>query len=831
MKRYLIYLGSIIISLFVFSIFLQFAGANTYTEYPAALINKDKTELSVRSIDAENVVRKSFIKDSANLPTYYMEPSIVPAWWHLEDTVNFRFVGESIPSEFLYISGRITDVSGNEIARVKRKIDELKLNGWSWKPTTPGYYQVTFSFVNKNGTEKVLNRPVTIRAKDRISHVFLREEQGFGVLPASKPFEKVIGQFGFTYSNNPVEADLAKLIGFDLVRLLCDWGASFTNLHKGIESVKGHYNWQIFDRKVDVFANSGFVLNTQFCYTPLWASPFPEKTNINICTVEGTTYAPKDMNDFSRFVEAAVARYKDRISLWEIWNEPSVPGGSVFWSDTPENFVRLLKAGYKAVKKVQPKSQVWLGGLGPRPPYHVFYNKILQLGAADYFDVLSLHGAWNTPAEKFNSIDDSNHIAHKPAVSGEWHAILQGNMQSEPILSEPALSFKMMKDLLYQIKQGISRTMLFEMINLSEKETLPFAIKNKIFTHSSGLFRKSPQLEPRHAAIVMANFLQATGRQATYVKDFMLDNDAVSLELSTGKGPIIAFWSDSVALKIGALKPFTTSNSVLCDWEGKIIPLNSTKLLEANKLYYLSNVNTSAIKKAEATNHLISPRSIIVAPQKVAKGMYHNGVLFHSTQSPSTITPQLWLQNNWKTTLSDKAKSGSKFSARAAVGIHEKGVDIVVEVLDSIHFQNQQSSEWLNGDNIHIAIDCEGKGAEGGNTEIVVALTKQGPMDWKILAADPHGDIPSQWSSANSKAKYVDQTITRKNNVTRYQLRIPWSELYPLVYDTTKPLRLSILVNKYNNSGRIGYLEWGGGVIGNKDPKKYGALYLNRSKK
>jgi hypothetical protein len=190
------------------------------------------------------------------------------------------------------------------------------LNGWSWKPTTPGYYQVTFSFVNKNGTEEVLSRPVTIRAKDRISHVFLREEQGFGVLPASKPFEKVIGQFGFTYSNNPVEADLAKLIGFDLVRLLCDWGASFTNLHKGIESVKGHYNWQIFDRKVDVFANSGFVLNTQFCYTPLWASPFPEKTNINICTVEGTTYAPKDMNDFSRFVEAAVARYKDRISLW-----------------------------------------------------------------------------------------------------------------------------------------------------------------------------------------------------------------------------------------------------------------------------------------------------------------------------------------------------------------------------------------------------------------------------------------------------------------------------------------------------------------------------------
>jgi len=436
-------------------------------KYDKFTTNHYKLQYIVRSNNAfpqqaeTLLVRPSSEADSCKaISEYYMEPILIPAWWHIGDTINFRWAGGNIPPEMVSLTGVVTDVSGNEVTRIQTNRAGLKSVRWLWKPTAPGFYEVKFSFVDMNGIEKVLSRPVTMRAKNNVSRIFTHDKQGFAVLPPSKPVEKVVGQFGFTYADNPAELQLAKLIGYDLVRLLCDWGASFTNLKGGIESTKGQYNWSIFDKKVDLFANAGFILNAQFNYTPLWASPYPEKTDIKICVVDGTTYAPKDMNDFSRFVEAAVERYKKHISLWEIWNEPSIPGGSIFWSDTPENFVKLLEAGYKAVKKVQPEGQVWLGGLGPRSPYHVFYDKILQLGAGNYFEMLSLHGAWNTPAEKFHGIEENNHIAAKPAVSGEWHAILQGNMQSEPILSEHALSFKMMKDLLYQLKQGISRTML-----------------------------------------------------------------------------------------------------------------------------------------------------------------------------------------------------------------------------------------------------------------------------------------------------------------------------------------------------------------------------------
>jgi hypothetical protein len=773
--------------------------------------------------------------DSSEVSTgYYMEPALIPAWWHTGDTVIFSLAGGNIFPELVNLTGVVTDVSGNEVTRVQANRAGLKSGKWSWKPLEPGYYEVKFSFTEMNGTEKILSRPVTIRTKDNVSRIFTHDRQGFAVLPPSNPVGKVVGQFGFTYSNKPVELKLAKLIGYDLVRLLCDWGADFTNLKGGIESTKGQYNWQIFDKKVDLFANAGFIINAQFNYTPLWASPYPERTNIKICVVEGTTYAPKEMDDFSRFVEAATRRYKDRIGLWEIWNEPAAPNGSIFWSDTPENFVRLLEAGYKAVKKVQPESQVWIGGMGARDPYHVFYDRILHLGAADYFDVLSLHGEWNTPAEKFRRIEENNHVLPKPAVSGEWHAILQGNMQSQPILSEAALSFKMMKDLLYQIKQGISRTMLFEMINLSEKETIPFAIENKMFTHSSGLFRRQPQIEPRQAAVVMANFLNVTGRSATYMKDFKLADGVVSLELATGNGPLVVFWSDSVSLKVKSLKPITTDISVLQDWEGKTIPLVPKTVLNLHKIYYLSHVNTEVIARSKAVNNLVSPRSLTPYPQdvslylrKITKGFYYNGQLFGTAHSAAIVPDSIWLKTNWKLTRLSSFGNDEKFSARAAVGVHEKGLDIVVEVQDKFQTPNVQPSELMKGDNIQVAIDCEGNGLSGGNTEICAGLTAQGPVVWKALAADLHGDLPSQWSSVNGIAKYVDQKITREGNLTSYHLRIPWSELYPLVFhEKTKPLRLSLVVNKSDASGRVVYLEWGGGIADEKDPSKYGALYL-----
>ncbi|MNI17994.1 hypothetical protein D3C73_713880 [compost metagenome] len=52
------------------------------------------------------------------------------------------------------------------------------------------------------------------------------------------------------------------------------------------------------------------------------------------------------------------------------------------------------------------------------------------------------------------------------------------------------------------------------------------------------------------------------------------------------------------------------------------------------------------------------------------------------------------------------------------------------------------------------------------------------------------------------------------------------SELYPYVHDPKSPLRLSVLVNDNNGSGRLGWLEWSSGIGSEKNPAQYGKVWM-----
>lgn len=756
--------------------------------------------------------------------TLGLEPAKFGAWWIKGEAVKYRISNRNVPNNLASVEGIVTDIDGRKIATVEVSARDLREKGWEWQPEKPGYYEVEFSYTLAEETQK---HPVSLsfqmKAQDGAVKDFVRTKQGFAVVPPQDVPENPVGQFGFTYSDSN-DVPLAKMIGLDLVRIHLWWGPVFGFKDTGIERIKGTYDWAEIDQSAELLRKNGFIINMQFLSTPLWASPHPEKTNPMICFIEGAAYAPKDMADFERFVEAAVTRYKDRVNLWEIWNEPSVPGGSVFWNDTPENYVRLLESGATTVKRLQPEAEIWIGGLGPRSPYHAFYMRILSLGADKFFDVLSLHGSWNTPAEKFRDIEKVRGVAPKPAVHGEWHAILQGNMQSEPILADRTLSYRMMRDLLYQLKQGVSRTMIFEMKNLTEKEALTFAKEHKMFTHSAGLFRRRPQYEPRQPAVVMANFLDITGRKAKYVREIDLSSDVVAIQLETNNGPIVAFWSESGVIDQKILQKISTPQSKVVDWEGKDIAPTESDGLEKAKIYFLTSANSVESEKlASTTDRLVSPRTVAKREGASVVGSFADGRLFETIKSSINNSSVHWINDGWKQTRLLNSASDS-LKVAAAVGAHQAGLDVVVEVTDDVFVQEEAAPAWWNGDSVQIGIDCERNGLFGGNTEIIAALTGKGPVLWKISAADPQGDIPSRWSGASSPVKFAESEITRAGNVTRYKIRLPWSELYPLTYDPSKPLQVSIVVNNNDGAGRAGYFEWGGGIANGKDSSMYGTL-------
>jgi len=100
------------------------------------------------------------------------------------------------------------------------------------------------------------------------------------------------------------------------------------------------------------------------------------------------------IDGFCRYAEFAVRHFGKDVRLYEIWNEwdirigmrkPYNVGGS------PEDYVKLLKAVYPRIKAVEPGATVIAGGCTSGGVRKGWFEKIIQLGALDYCDAVSIH--------------------------------------------------------------------------------------------------------------------------------------------------------------------------------------------------------------------------------------------------------------------------------------------------------------------------------------------------------------------------------------------------------------------------------------------------------
>ncbi len=118
--------------------------------------------------------------------------------------------------------------------------------------------------------------------------------------------------------------------------------------------------------------------------------------------------SPWSLDAYANFVRRVATRYGGRLDGVIIWNEPNL---ALEWNgEVPdaEAYVALLKAGYEASKAVAPDVPVLGGGLAFTEGDGVngvndlvYFDSMLQAGAADYFDVLALHpyGFGRSPSE------------------------------------------------------------------------------------------------------------------------------------------------------------------------------------------------------------------------------------------------------------------------------------------------------------------------------------------------------------------------------------------------------------------------------------------------
>lgn len=106
---------------------------------------------------------------------------------------------------------------------------------------------------------------------------------------------------------------------------------------------------------------------------------------------------PEDEAAYIAYIKQIVKRYKGRVNYWQTLKEPEPRMRSQFGGNdgglSPEDAIRILELSYNAIKSVDKNAAVYFPGTGPYfevGKYNTdsYFEKIISLGGARYFDVL-----------------------------------------------------------------------------------------------------------------------------------------------------------------------------------------------------------------------------------------------------------------------------------------------------------------------------------------------------------------------------------------------------------------------------------------------------------
>ncbi len=159
--------------------------------------------------------------------------------------------------------------------------------------------------------------------------------------------------YGLTPNKGRPTPKYLRELGVHWTRQTLDWRA--------VEPKRGNFQWDLVDatvKLVDDSERAGFPIN--MLVTVRARAPWAALGGRGSKTAQATV-PPANRDDYYRFVNAVVRRARGRVRYWQIENEVQY---QVFWHGTPEQYLDLLRTGYRAVKDADPNAQVVLAGIG-----------------------------------------------------------------------------------------------------------------------------------------------------------------------------------------------------------------------------------------------------------------------------------------------------------------------------------------------------------------------------------------------------------------------------------------------------------------------------------
>ena len=166
-------------------------------------------------------------------------------------------------------------------------------------------------------------------------------------------------------------------LGIKRLRMQTGWAKT--------EKVKGEYSFDWLDHIIGDAAKRGFQPWLQTSYgNPI----YPKGGGDNLGA--GLPVSEEALTAYERWVVALVTRYKDRVTDWEVWNEPNFGDNTL---NTPEATADFNARTAKAILGVQPRAKISGLALGHyhREFVQRFFRRLGQLNAVELFDNMTYH--------------------------------------------------------------------------------------------------------------------------------------------------------------------------------------------------------------------------------------------------------------------------------------------------------------------------------------------------------------------------------------------------------------------------------------------------------
>jgi hypothetical protein len=152
------------------------------------------------------------------------------------------------------------------------------------------------------------------------------------------------------------------------------------------ETTKGRYDFQWLDDVVDSLRKIGIQPWFNFGYgNPLYSPGCTDPAAVGWIPI----FSDEARRAWVAYTRQIAEHFKDRVTHWEIWNEPNIAN---FWKPSPPSagqYVEFVKLTVPEIRKIIPKAVVIGAALAGMPmPY---LKECLDKGLADHVDKISYH--------------------------------------------------------------------------------------------------------------------------------------------------------------------------------------------------------------------------------------------------------------------------------------------------------------------------------------------------------------------------------------------------------------------------------------------------------